>query len=147
MERAIRECLDTGKDLLELAKETGELSPSTPDDSFLLTISLSVGETLLQLLGALPDPLIPFDMHTRCESITDREEAFELLSDLPPASANIWISMTSLLHFVARQQARGPEAVQRLAGLFAPACIRYEAGSLFTPNRQRKFLAFFIAGL
>lgn len=38
----------------------------------------AVAHTLIALLDSLPEPIIPFSLHTRCAAVNDREEALEV---------------------------------------------------------------------
>ncbi|KAJ7178211.1 DNase I-like protein [Mycena filopes] len=138
----IRECLDTGADFP---------FPSTPsaagaqDDFDKPAIAIAFGETLIRLLNALPEPLVPVELHARCAEISlgGRDEAFELLDGFPPAAVNVWISVTAFLHF-ACQASKEPEVkTQRIAAVFAPILLRDTAG-LVSPVGRRNFLLQFI---
>ncbi|EKM57325.1 uncharacterized protein PHACADRAFT_208418 [Phanerochaete carnosa HHB-10118-sp] len=133
----IREALDTGTEL------------PVPDSNSRAALALSVASCLLQLLDALPEPLVPPHLHQACAETTDRESAFELLNGLPGASVNVWISLTSLLHFLCQQDARMPGAlrVRRLAARFAPVIFRDESAlsKPISPVGKRKFIMHFVS--
>lgn len=38
----------------------------------------AVAHALIALLDSLPEPIIPFSLHTRCATVNDREEALEV---------------------------------------------------------------------
>ncbi|KAG8886599.1 hypothetical protein FRB97_000018 [Tulasnella sp. 331] len=103
----IRHCLDTGDDI-----------PSAGGQ----TMALSVGQTLIQFLNSLTEPVIPWSFHGFAASVKDRDEAYgvrppfsngrpvhssrfallnvlKILESLPSAAANVWISITAFLHF------------------------------------------------
>lgn len=41
-------------------------------------VAWAFGDALLQLLDALPEPLLPTSLHPRCTEVTSRDEAFEV---------------------------------------------------------------------
>jgi len=136
----IRECLDTGAEF-PFATKT-EHDPS---------IVLAFGDTLLQLLSSLTEPVVPASLHAKCAQMTSRDEAFELLDDLPSVSVNVWISVTAFLHFIAQQASpndlESAEAkAKRLASVFTPILLRDDPTSHtpVSPVGKRAFLLYFI---
>ncbi|KAJ7143655.1 DNase I-like protein [Mycena filopes] len=130
----IRECLDTGADF--------PFTPSALEDD---EPAIAFGETLIRLLNALPEPLVPVELHARCAEISlgGRDEAFELLDGFPPAAVNVWISVTAFLHFVC-QASKEPEVkTQRIAAVFAPILLR-DTANVVSPVGRRNFLLQFI---
>jgi len=134
----IRECLDTGAKFPEVIKNDPRLA-------------LAFAQALLQLLDSLSEPIIPVSLHARCAQITSRDEAFELLGELPSESVNVWISITAFLHFIAQQPSVGDSKSSRskaesLAATFAPVFLRDDTSSYpsISPIRKRDFLLYFI---
>ena len=52
---------------------------------------------------------MPYALHARCASVASRDEAFEVLEALPPASVNVWISVTAFLHFISQDGEGGAD--------------------------------------
>ncbi|KAK7021890.1 hypothetical protein VNI00_017179 [Paramarasmius palmivorus] len=130
----IRECLDTGEDF--------PFSPEKKDDAVLVAF----GESLLQLLGSLPDGIIPSELHNQCAQVTNRDEAFEILDALSPESVNVWISVTAFLHFVVQSSALSEMKAQRIAARFAPVLLRddLDSPSPVSPLQRHRFLLRFL---
>lgn len=61
------QCLDTGHEF-----------PYSEDPN----VALAFGETLLQLLDSLAEPVIPPMLHAKCLQATSRDEAFEVRSSM-----------------------------------------------------------------
>ncbi|TFK84297.1 DNase I-like protein [Polyporus arcularius HHB13444] len=131
--RQIRENLDTG----------GEFDFGAAEKES--KVALAFGDTLLQLLDSLSEPVIPPALHPRCAQMTSRDEAFELLDDLPVVNVNVWISLTAFLHFLGQQEAcKG--RVEQLVAIFTPVLFRDDLTSP-TPVSiigRRNFLRYFI---
>ncbi|KAI0696327.1 Endonuclease/exonuclease/phosphatase [Cytidiella melzeri] len=105
--------------------DTGEELP-VPNAVDRLPLSWSAAQCLLQFLDSLPDALAPVALHPRCASVSSREEAFELLNEFPGVSVNVWIAVTSFLHFVCQQDASSGHSnrADKLAAVFAPVLFR-----------------------
>ncbi|KAJ7507015.1 DNase I-like protein [Mycena galericulata] len=128
----IRECLDTGADF--------PFSPNPKDDKF----PVAFGETLLQLLDSLAEPIVPSELHARCMEMTSRDEAFEMLDAFPPAAVNVWISVTAFLHFICQSSADPDTRTKRIAGIFSPVLLRDPTNAV-SPVGRRNFLLYFIS--
>ncbi|PPR03410.1 hypothetical protein CVT24_012705 [Panaeolus cyanescens] len=131
----IRECLDTGNEFP---------FPDNPNDS---SIARSFATALVEFLNALPEPLIPATLHSRCLEMSNRDEAFELLDSVPAAAVNVWISITAFLHFICQTSKQEDKALQ-LANVLTPVLLREDpnyAGLPTSPAGKRKFLLFFIS--
>ncbi|KAJ7766342.1 DNase I-like protein [Mycena maculata] len=128
----IRECLDTGTDF--------PFSPNPRDDR----IPLAFGETLLQLLDSLTEPIVPSELHARCVEMTNRDEAFELLDEFPPSAVNVWISVTAFLHFICQSSVDPDVRTKRIAGIFAPVLLRDPTNTV-SPVGRRNFILYFIS--
>ncbi|TCD64994.1 hypothetical protein EIP91_003361 [Steccherinum ochraceum] len=87
----IRECLDTGAEFPSHSEEDGG------------AMAMAFATCLFEFMDSLPESVIPPDLHVRCAHCTSREQAFELLDELPSASVNVWISVTAFLHFISQQ--------------------------------------------
>ncbi|KZP17358.1 DNase I-like protein [Athelia psychrophila] len=131
----IRECLDTGADFPQY------------DDR----VALAMAQTLLHLFDSLPESLIPTALHAQCAHARNRDEAFELLGELPNEVVNVWISVTAFLHYVAQQQCPGEAEIgtkktEELAVLFAPVFFRDATWSYppISPVKKREFVLYFI---
>ncbi|KAL1720460.1 hypothetical protein EV715DRAFT_289427 [Schizophyllum commune] len=106
----IRICIDTGAPFPEpkpAPSATNSVAtnptPITTDSSNSPhTLSLAFASTLLSLLASLTEPVVPYALHARCASVASRDEAFEVLEALPPASVNVWISVTAFMHFISQ---------------------------------------------
>ncbi|KAF9045408.1 DNase I-like protein [Panaeolus papilionaceus] len=132
---SIRECLDTGDEFP---------FPSSPTDP---SIARSFATALVEFLNALPEPLIPANLHSRSLEMTNRDEAFELLDSVPPAAVNVWISITAFLHFICQTSKQDDKAMQ-LANALTPVLLRDDpnySGLPTSPAGKRKFLLFFIS--
>ncbi|KAJ3554943.1 hypothetical protein NM688_g2841 [Phlebia brevispora] len=129
----IRECLDNGSEFPVPSVATHDI------------FSLSVAQALLELLDSLPEPVVPCAVHAACMRVSNRDEAFELLNQFPSASVNVWISVTSFLHFISQQGTMEKKA-ERLAAIFAPVLLRddFDAAPV-SPVGKRRFVLFFIA--
>ncbi|KAF8152980.1 DNase I-like protein [Crassisporium funariophilum] len=131
----IRECLDTGNEF--------PFPPDTSDPE----IPLAFAVTLLRFLDSLADPIIPASLHPQCLQTSNRDEAFELLDDLPPGSVNVWISVTAFLHFICHASEKQDHAAL-VADVIAPILLRDDPSSLtlpISPGNKRKFLMYFIS--
>ncbi|KAI0752588.1 DNase I-like protein [Daedaleopsis nitida] len=129
--RQIRESLDTGE----------EFSGPEGDPK----LALAFGDTLLQLLESLIEPVIPVSLHAHCAQVMNRDEAFELLDELPVVNVNVWISLTAFLHFIGQQDAeRG--SIEHLVAIFTPVLFRDDLTSPIPVSviGRRNFLRFFI---
>ncbi|KAH8102042.1 DNase I-like protein [Cristinia sonorae] len=128
----IRECLDTGTEFSPHAEEGGA------------RMALAFATCLLEFLDSLPESVIPSSMHPRCAQVTDREQAFELLDDLPSASVNVWISVTAFLHFIT-QQARGVSDTP-VTSIFASVLLRDEltTPTPVSPVGKQRFVRYFV---
>jgi len=134
----IRECLDTG----------AEFGPHPEEDEFRMAMAFAT--CLLELLDTLPEPVIPPSMHARCAEAASREEAFELLDELPSASVNVWISVTAFLHFIS-QQAHGASGsptsdAGQLASVFASVLLRDDliTSTPVSPVGKQRFVRHFV---
>jgi len=82
----IRDCLDEGRDF--------EFEGST-------TAIFSVCETLLRLLDALPEPIVPFGMYQRCvDSYQSYQLAKQAVSQIPTVHYNVFVYLTAFLREV-----------------------------------------------
>ncbi|KAG8900640.1 hypothetical protein FRB99_005833 [Tulasnella sp. 403] len=81
------ECLDTGD---EFPTEWND----KPD------AALAIGQALLELIKSSPDSLVPYGQQALCGITTDRDEAFNVIEQLPPVPTNIIVSITAFLHFI-----------------------------------------------
>lgn len=63
--------------------DTGEEFPSFSDHSS-SDVALAFGTTLLELLDALTEPVIPYAVQERCAQATSRDEAFEVSAHQGP---------------------------------------------------------------
>jgi len=160
----IRESLDTGAELPPCPAPT---APQTVDANYARTVAA----VLLAFLRSLPEPVVPFSLHQHCaEATTDRDAALEMLSAFPPASVNVWISVTAFLHLLALRDHRQAEAqderpekrpsthenaqpinntpsrAERLASIFAPVLLRddVDAASPVSPLGKKRFLLLFM---
>ncbi|EIN14588.1 DNase I-like protein [Punctularia strigosozonata HHB-11173 SS5] len=134
---SIRDCLDTGDEF--------PLMPDieTPDTTHILAF----GEALKQMLDSLSEPVIPWQFHERCAQILDRDMAIDCLSELPAASVNVWISVTSLLHFISQQGDDPAARANELAAIFSNILLRDDSSYQYTPIspwKKRDFLMLFI---
>lgn len=131
----IIECLDNDRPFIQ--------EPQDADPIF----AAAIGETLLRMLKSLPEPVVPSSLHERCAQTQNREEAFELLDDLPAVNVNVWISITAFLHFIGQQS---PDDVQKrtehLASIFAPVLFKSppDRPNIISPLAERNFLLYFI---
>ncbi|KAK7460941.1 hypothetical protein VKT23_008869 [Stygiomarasmius scandens] len=134
----LRECLDTGEDF--------PYSHEAKDN----TVLVAFGETLLQLLDSLTECIVPSSLHSQCISPTNRDEAFEALDSFPPASVNVWISVTAFLHFIVQSSSEPESKTQKIAAVFAPVLFglfrKDSAGSsAITPLQSQAFILHFIS--
>ncbi|KAJ3485089.1 hypothetical protein NLI96_g5200 [Meripilus lineatus] len=133
----IRECLDTGTDF-----------PPRPQGD--VDTALSFASCLLELLDALPEPVVPRVLHSRCAQVTTRDEAFEVLDNFSSASVNVWISVTAFLHYICHRGTPnpGPQRAERIAEVLTPVLMRDDPRTAATPTSpigKRRFLMLFIA--
>ncbi|KAH9925009.1 DNase I-like protein [Epithele typhae] len=131
--RQIRESLDTGE---EFSVGGTEGDPAT---------ARAFADALLQLLDSLTEPVIPASLHARCAQMAGRDEAFEVLDQLPMVNVNVWISLTAFLHFIGQQDG-APGYGEQLVAAFAPVLFRDDLTSA-TPVSViggRNFLRYFI---
>ncbi|KAG9037180.1 hypothetical protein FRB95_006433 [Tulasnella sp. JGI-2019a] len=128
----IRDCLDTGEEF-------------PPADGGKMV--LSVGQTLIDFLDSLTEPVIPWSFHDFASSVKDREEAYGILESLPTASANVWISLTAFLHFKL-QDGSGSSKAKALAEVFAPVLLRDDPSlppsRWMSPLAKRTFVMYFL---
>ncbi|KAJ7595016.1 DNase I-like protein [Mycena floridula] len=128
----VRECLDTGSEYPFRDSE----DPKIP---------LVFGDTLIQLLDSLVEPIVPVALHPRCVQATSRDEAFEILEDFPPPAVNVWISVTAYLHFLIQSSSEPDAKAEKLAAIFAPVLLRDDDTA--TPVSwlgKQSFILFFI---
>jgi len=107
--REIRECLDTAKDFDDKLLD-GELGV------------LSMAETLLRFLDALPKAVIPGEVYAQVMRISETaKSAMELVDVLPGPHANVLIFLMSFLRqmFEWKILLQNPEAKRRI-GMFLP---------------------------
>ncbi|KJA23929.1 hypothetical protein HYPSUDRAFT_136984 [Hypholoma sublateritium FD-334 SS-4] len=151
--KTIIECLDTGNEF------------PYPPDTTSPDISVAFASTLLAFLESLPESIIPAPLHRRCLEMASRDEAFELLEELAPASVNVWISVTAFLHFVCQNSKDENHAVKigecdtcsivvdiyiivREADVLAPILLRDDPSSStppISPAAKSHFLLYFIS--
>ncbi|PIL28841.1 hypothetical protein GSI_08887 [Ganoderma sinense ZZ0214-1] len=131
--RRIREDLDTGEDF---SVDNVATDPET---------AIAFADTLLQLLDSLTDPVIPASLHAKCTQITSRDEAFEILDELPAANVNVWISLTAFLHYIGQQESYQDKAEQ-LVAVFTLVLFRDDLTSPMpvSVTGRRNFLRYFI---
>ncbi|KAL0579195.1 hypothetical protein V5O48_002817 [Marasmius crinis-equi] len=128
----IRECLDTGDEF-----------PFSAEEKDVATL-VAFGETLLNLLASLPEGLIPDTLYSQCGQATSRDEAFEILDALHPASVNVWISVTAFLHFVAQSSSQPQVKAEKIAAKFAPILMRDPPDTPISPLMPHRFVLHFI---
>ncbi|KAH8827150.1 DNase I-like protein [Flagelloscypha sp. PMI_526] len=129
------ECLDTGD-------EFPWSSENVTSD-----VILAVGETLRRFLSSLTEPVIPVFVQAKCETVNNRDEAFELLDVLSPAAVNVWISLTAFLHFVCESSADPEQRAQHIASLFMPILMKdgnTVSSTSVSPVAKFNFLHYFI---
>ncbi|KAF8128623.1 DNase I-like protein [Boletus edulis] len=139
----IRECLDTGDEF-----------PSEGPDGDHRALVAAFSSTLVALLDSLIEPVVPARLHTQCLQARDKDEAFEVLSAFPHESINVWISLTAMLHFIAKQGASKDDSnptstmkAHRLVSVFAPVLLRDDPTGIHpraSPLGKRGFLLRFI---
>ncbi|CCL99367.1 uncharacterized protein FIBRA_01385 [Fibroporia radiculosa] len=129
---SIRECLDVGTEF--------DILRHTNDNE---RLALAVADTLLRFLASLPEPIFPTPLHQRCVEITSKEEAFELLNELPSVSLNVWISVTAVLHYIT-QQSPSKRHTEQLVAVFASVLLR-ETDVPISILGKRNFVRYFIA--
>ncbi|KAL4243376.1 inositol 1,4,5-trisphosphate 5-phosphatase type II family protein [Abortiporus biennis] len=134
----IRECLDTGNEFEFDISETDKFS-----------ICKAFATCLLKFLDSLPHSVIPRSLQARCAQVLNREMAFELLSELPGYTVNVWVSITAFLHYICHQTDgthSNSQYAEILADIFTPVLLR-EDPSLSAPISivgKRRFVLFFI---
>ncbi|KIJ42241.1 hypothetical protein M422DRAFT_780052 [Sphaerobolus stellatus SS14] len=106
-------------------------------------ITLAFGGALLQFLGSLTEPVIPWAIHSRCALVQDREGVFEVLDEVPSFSRNVFVTVTAFLHFIA--QSGGEDTSAQLARVFANVLLKDNPRAtpgipLLTPLQKRQFL-------
>ncbi|KAF8119317.1 RhoGAP domain-containing protein [Boletus edulis] len=139
----IRECLDTG-----------DKFPSEGPDGDHRALVAAFSSTLVALLDSLIEPVVPAHLHTQCLQARDKDEAFEVLSAFPHESINVWISLTAMLHFIAKQGVSKDDPnptstmrAHRLVSVFAPILLRDDPTRIHpraSPLGKRGFLLRFI---
>jgi len=159
----IRESLDAGAELPPFPAPIASSETQTVD-SDAANYARTIAMVLLTFLRSLPEPVVPQSLHQRCAEITSRDEALEMLSFFPPASANVWIPLTAFLHLLALKDSHVAEApserhtaleevqpsrlprVEILASIFAPVLLRDDinASSPASLLGKRRFLLFFM---
>ncbi|KZT64220.1 DNase I-like protein [Daedalea quercina L-15889] len=131
----ICECLDTG---MEFPFQQPETEPAS---------ALAFGDAFIRFLRLLPEPIIPASLITRCAEVTSKEDAFELLEELPAVNLNVWISTTAVLHFIA-QQAASATRVEQLVAVFTSVLLPDDPMVVASPSvsilGKRTFLRYFI---
>ncbi|KAH9848135.1 DNase I-like protein [Lenzites betulinus] len=129
----IRESLDTGA---EFAVDGPGSDPKA---------ALAYADALLELLGSLIEPVIPTSLHAKCAQMTSRDEAFEILDELPVVNVNVWISLTAFLHYVGQQDS-SQDHTERLVAIFTPVLFRDDLSSPMPVSAvgKRNFLRYFI---
>lgn len=129
----IKDCLDTG------AEFKFDHVHSKQD------VAWAFGDALLQLLDALPEPLLPTSLHPRCAEVTSRDEAFELLNELPSVALNVWISVTAVLHYIIQQSLSASTSNELVAKLTS---ILLRDGTVSQTSTsivgKRRYLRYFI---
>jgi hypothetical protein len=76
---------DRTYDLADVAQRLDTSSEMTiPDDA-----SLAVSQTVLYLLGNLPEPLLPLWLQPVCLGASDRDEAFAALEGVAAVNTNV----------------------------------------------------------
>ncbi|KDQ18332.1 hypothetical protein BOTBODRAFT_63341 [Botryobasidium botryosum FD-172 SS1] len=146
----IVEYLDTGEDFVFALLGSDATADGAPPDE---RVVLSFGETLVQFLQSLTEPVIPWGFHARCAAAVDREACLEIVAELPPASANVLLSVTAFLHFICQRNpvhgGSGRNRAELIANIFAPILLRDDdsldpAARKITPLGKRKFLMNFV---
>ncbi|KAI0819892.1 DNase I-like protein [Trametes gibbosa] len=129
----IRESLDTGAEFTVDGPGRGSQA------------ALAYADALLELLGSLIEPVIPISLHARCAEMTSRDEAFEVLDELPVVNVNVWISLTAFLHYVGQQDS-SQDHTERLVAIFTPVLFRDDLSSPMPVSAvgKRNFLRYFI---
>ncbi|KAF9507025.1 hypothetical protein BS47DRAFT_1398971 [Hydnum rufescens UP504] len=117
--RTIREALDTGEDLPTLDQPVLGVEGKSVHTISWSETCLSVADTLLEFLGSLTEPVVPFVLQENCARVTNRAEAFEFLRSLQPISANVIISLTAFLHFFLQAQRSEATNPNHIASVFS----------------------------
>ncbi|KAJ2802042.1 hypothetical protein H4R20_003431 [Coemansia guatemalensis] len=86
----------------------------------------SVATCLVELLGALPAPLIPAELYSACieAGALSRAAALEAVEELPPANLTV---LVYLLAFLRDAVERGAASARRVAHVFAAVLLRAPA--------------------
>ncbi|KAJ2716349.1 hypothetical protein H4R19_000701 [Coemansia spiralis] len=87
----------------------------------------TVASCLVELLRALPEPLVPVELHELCIEAggISRAAALEALETLPPGNLNV---LVYLLAFLREAVDRGAASAHRVATVLAPALLRPPPG-------------------
>ncbi|KAF8499473.1 Endonuclease/exonuclease/phosphatase [Hysterangium stoloniferum] len=115
-----------------------------PADTNALDIAQAYGETLVEFLCSLTEPVIPWAMHPRCALARDREH---ILDDIPGFARNVYVTVTAFLHYVV--STGGAERSTALARVFADVLLRDNPKAppgipVLTPLQKRQFVLYSI---
>ncbi|KZS88555.1 DNase I-like protein [Sistotremastrum niveocremeum HHB9708] len=135
----IRESLDTGDEF--------DFIPAVDKH----TLALAFGETLMQFLNSLSEPLIPWSLHGECVNATTRDMAFAIIHEMTSYSASSLVSITAFLHFLSLQSSKETtDRIQDLVLKFAPILLRDPpqdapelVASSLSPLQKRRFVEYF----
>ncbi|KAJ1727258.1 hypothetical protein LPJ61_004672 [Coemansia biformis] len=91
----------------------------------------AVASCLVELLRALPEPLVPTELYALCVEAggISRAAVLEALETIPPGNLNV---LVYLLAFLREAVERGAAAPQRVAAVLAPALLRPPADQAAT---------------
>ncbi|KZT35716.1 DNase I-like protein [Sistotremastrum suecicum HHB10207 ss-3] len=137
--KRIRENLDTGDEF--------DFIPAVDKQ----TLAFAFGETLIQLLESLSEPLIPWALHGDCANATSRDMAFAIIHEMTSYSASSLVTITAFLHFLSLQPSkRKTDRVNDLVLKFAPILLRDPPAdspellaSSLSPLQKRRFVEYF----
>ncbi|EJD47455.1 DNase I-like protein [Auricularia subglabra TFB-10046 SS5] len=134
--RLVHEALDTGASFEDQVTEKD---------------AQSVADVLLALFDSLPEPVMPWSLQPRCTQVFTRDDAFELLGELPAVNRNVWVSLCAFLHFLVQHTGVADAVKHRrtraLAAVFAPILMRDNLDTTaVSPVGKRAFLMYFIEG-
>eukprot|EP00768_Dysnectes_brevis_P000843 gnl/Dysnectes_brevis/11929_a25873_147.p1 GENE.gnl/Dysnectes_brevis/11929_a25873_147~~gnl/Dysnectes_brevis/11929_a25873_147.p1 ORF type:complete len:183 (+),score=60.48 gnl/Dysnectes_brevis/11929_a25873_147:2-550(+) len=101
----------------------------------------SVGESLLDFLGSMPEPVVPIAFYSKCCSVRSWSEACSLVDYFPPAHRWCFLYLVSFMRECLRFNEHNELSIQAITTVFGHKLLRPPASKKRESPREQQFLS------